>query len=66
MLTPEQVRAGLVVVSELEAAVRDRVTEEADPRRQRQGLAVFRHAHALRIALREWQDDEGAERRGGR
>jgi hypothetical protein len=39
----------------LERAVRVEVERLSEARRQRQALTVFRHAHALRLALDDWR-----------
>lgn len=56
MLTPTRVRDAHTVAADLERAVRAQTASPMPPERQRQALAVFRHAHALRLALEAWQD----------
>jgi len=58
MLTVERVSAGLAMTEELERAVKAITKTVTDPAQQRRALAVFRHAHALRLALEHWQDAE--------
>lgn len=55
MLTPQRVQDGLRSTVELERAVRQQVDAVADAAAQRKALAIYRHAHALRIALEDWQ-----------
>jgi hypothetical protein len=47
--------AGAALAGALERAVRVEVERLSEARRQRQALTVFRHAHALRLALDDWR-----------
>jgi hypothetical protein len=58
MLTADLVRVGLTTTAQLERAIKALTKVETDPSAQRRALAVFRHAHALRLALEHWQDAE--------
>jgi hypothetical protein len=58
MLTVERVSAGLVMTEDMERAVKAVTRTVTDPAQQRRALAIFRHAHALRLALEHWQHAE--------
>lgn len=58
MLTDDRVIAALALAIEMERAVKQQVNAEREPARQRQVLAIFRHAHALKLALEDWQDGQ--------
>lgn len=47
--------AGAALALDIERAVQVEAERLSEARRQRQVLTVFRHAHALRLALEAWQ-----------
>lgn len=56
MLAPDRVQSALVATVELERATKQQINADEDAAKHRRALAIYRHAHALRIALEDWQD----------
>lgn len=59
VVTAEQIAHVQEWTVEMERQIRVYLTVEIDPRRQRAALGIYRHAHALRLALEQWQSLQG-------